>query len=64
MEIEITEKQRDKAKICRHFSYELIASAMALTETAGGSGVWEEQEVIQHIIPFIFEFTSFGRSVN
>lgn len=41
----VSRREREKAKICRHFSYDLIFSAMARTTAKGGDGVWEEQEV-------------------
>ena len=38
-------KDKEKSKVRRHFSYNLLSAAVGTLSSSGGDGIWEEMDV-------------------
>lgn len=46
-------KDKEKSKVRRHFSYNLLSAAVGTLSSSGGDGIWEEMDVSLTIERFL-----------
>ena len=52
----VTMKDKEKSKVRRHFSYNLLSAAVGTLSSSGGDGIWEEIDVSLTIERLILKF--------